>query len=232
MTTTTDVSTPIQAADHFLLGRRNDTYDLAHLSSLMASIRSAEYFSTHMRRARMFQNKFDLLAHAMSIRPSEGHVMEFGVGSGQTINHIASLTNGKVQGFDVFSGLPEDWRPGYPRGSFSGMPSFLRENVELVAGLFEDTVPAFMQSVASVSLMHVDCDLYSSTRTLLKAAAAKLRPGSVLVFDEYLNYPGWEQDEFRAFKEFCAAFTVTYRYEGLVTSHQQVCVVIEAIGQS
>lgn len=62
-----------------------------------------------------------------------------------------------------------------------------------------------------VRLAHVDCDLYSSTRTVLAGLADRFVPGSVLVFDDLLGYPGFEQHELRAFEEFVA--TTGTRYE-------------------
>jgi hypothetical protein len=61
------------------------------------------------------------------IRPScNGLWMEFGVFRGATLTNIANWkrvfcgdNNQPVYGFDTFSGLPTDWRPGYAVGSFS-----------------------------------------------------------------------------------------------------------------
>ena len=51
-------------------------------------------------------------------------------------------------------------------------------------------------------------------------------PGTVVLFDEYWNYPGWRQHEFKAFREFIDRTGLTYRYEGFVPTAHQVCVVI------
>ena len=53
-------------------------------------------------------------------------------------------------------------------------------------------------------------------------------PGTVIVFDEYLNYPGWQNHEFKAFQEFVKANNVRYTYLGY--ARQQVAVRIDAIG--
>jgi hypothetical protein len=52
-----------------------------------------------------------------------------------------------------------------------------------------------------VHLLHVDGDLYSSAVTVLEHVGPRLVPGSVVVFDEFFNFPGWEQHEFRAWQE-------------------------------
>ena len=76
--------------------------------------------------------------------------------------------------------------------------------------------------------MHIDCDLYSSTQTILAQLRDRIVPGTILVFDEYFNYPGWEVHEHRAFAEFIQATGRRYEYVGLVPSHQQVAVRIVA----
>jgi hypothetical protein len=74
--------------------------------------------------------------------------------------------------------------------------------------------------------LHIDCDLYSSTRTVLKLCGPRIRKGAVLVFDEYCNYPGWRDHEFRAFQEFVAETGRQYEYLSVVPSHQQVAVIV------
>jgi hypothetical protein len=49
------------------------------------------------------------------------------------------------------------------------------------------------------------------------------------VFDEYFNYPGWQQHEFKAWQEFVAASGLSYEYLGLVRNNQQVAVRITSI---
>jgi Macrocin-O-methyltransferase (TylF) len=72
-----------------------------------------------------------------------------------------------------------------------------------------------------VSLLNVDCDLYSSTRTILRYLGHKIVPGTIILFDEYLNYPGWWQHEFKAFQEYIAWSGQTYEYISIIGVHQQ-----------
>ena len=46
-------------------------------------------------------------------------------------------------------------------------------------------------------LERYDLGFYSSTKTILDLLAPSLAIGTVIMFDEYFNYPGWEQHEFR-----------------------------------
>ena len=53
--------------------------------------------------------------------------------------------------------------------------------------------------------------------------------GTVIVFDEYFNFPGWQEDEFRAWQEFAAHNHIQYEYLGFVSRHQQVAIRITKI---
>jgi hypothetical protein len=78
-----------------------------------------------------------------------------------------------------------------------------------------------------VAFLHLDADLYSSTVTVLEHVGPRLRPGSVIVFDEYFNYPGWEQHEHRAWLEFVAKTGITYQYVAYTCNNEQVAVVVK-----
>jgi hypothetical protein len=204
-----------------------DCFPVDRLAELAASIDSANYYSESMTSATTCDDKYTLLAEALDARGCDGLVAEFGVFEGRTINFLADRTPETIYGFDCFDGLPEDWRPGFPRGTFSRNVPEVRPNVSLVIGLFEDTLPGFLaQHRGDMSLLHIDCDLYSSTRTVLRACAPRIRAGTVIVFDEYFNYPGWRGHEFRAFQDFIAETGRRYRYLSVVPSHQQVAVLI------
>jgi len=218
------------ALEKVVLGKFTDSHDILHLAQIHAGYTSASYFNQKMYKAKNFTSDLGLLSHAMAIRNKNGLVIEFGVASGRTLNHLAALTSQKIYGFDSFQGLPEDWRTGFEKGAFAqGAPSVL-SNVELIEGFFNDTLPDFLarqHETNSISLIHIDCDLYSSTKDVLTACGPFVKTGTVIVFDEYLNYPGWEQNEFRAFQEHVSTIGASYRYEAFVSRHQQVCVVME-----
>ncbi|MCP1909960.1 hypothetical protein J2R96_002440 [Bradyrhizobium elkanii] len=76
------------------------------------------------------------------------------------------------------------------------------ENVELIVGLFDETIPAFAQRELAIAFIHVDCDIHSSTRSIFTGLKSQIRPGCVIVFDEYFNYVGFEKHERLAFDEF------------------------------
>lgn len=136
----------------------------------------------------------------------DGLYAEFGVYRGMSLRNIRRLLplHIPLYGFDSFNGLPEEWN-GFGIGSFatSVRPEVL--NTHLVVGRFEDTVPGFVsEHPGHVSFMHIDCDVYSSTRTVLMNFADRMVAGTVILFDEIIGYEGYEQHEYRAFSEFVA----------------------------
>jgi hypothetical protein len=77
------------------------------------------------------------------------------------------------------------------------------ENATLVKGWFSDTLPSYdFGALGYIGLVHMDADLYSSTKEALAHIGPYLRPGCYVVFDEFHGYSGSEDHEFRAWKEF------------------------------
>lgn len=160
------------------------------------------------------------LSHAFTLLNDEfPHVLEFGVYKGQTIEQIrSSLSIEKFQvfGFDSFEGLPEDWvGTDLTKGFFStnrAVPNI--KDVDFYVGWFKDTIPEYMQSANAISLVHVDCDLYSSTIEILYNLTPWFRPGTIIVFDEwYYNHSDIEQNrqhEQKAFFEWVNDKNVSY----------------------
>ena len=106
-----------------------------------------------------------------------------------------------------------DTAGGVPVARTGSLPE-APDNVRFHVGLFSETLPRFLAAhpATPIRLLHIDCDLYSSTKDIFDALADRLRPGAVLVFDEYVMNPHWEQDEHRAFQEAVAEHGWTYRY--------------------
>lgn len=135
-------------------------------------------------------------------RNTDGMVLEFGVASGSTIRDIAQYCD-KAYGFDSFEGLPEDWRPGIGIGSFKCDIPEVPANVELVVGLIQDTIDGFLASHSDpVSFIHIDVDIYSAAACILQKLRDRIRSGTVIAFDEFFKYDGYEDHEFKAFFEF------------------------------
>jgi tetratricopeptide (TPR) repeat protein len=158
-----------------------------------------------------------------------GLVLEFGVYNGKSIRRIAERLRDTVHGFDSFEGIPEAWNDE-PRGSYSaeGKLPEVPSNVALHKGWFDGVLPLFVSThTEPVKLIHIDCDLYSSTRTVFNHLHKQIVPGTVIVFDEFIGYKSWQQDEFKAFTEASSAYS--WEYELLTFSFvtKQVALIIK-----
>lgn len=146
--------------------------------------------------------------------------LEFGVGCGHSINYISKFTQDIVYGFDSFEGLPEKWRDGFDIGSLSmnKKPPIVNHNVMLIQGLFQDTLSDFLKSHdGQISFIHLDADLYSSTKYVLDNIKDRLKNRTIIVFDELVNYPGFDNDkgELLAWYEFITDYDIEYEWIGM-----------------
>jgi hypothetical protein len=231
------LSSPIRYSVRYELGKqaassRHQDQDIGKVLQRRATESTADYVAKHMRNVDSVSSHLELLTMAMKRAELDKYnlICEFGVYYGKTINHIASLTDRTVYGFDSFEGLPERWRDGFGKGHFGviALPK-VRPNVVLIKGWFDKTIPEFMKEHdESIAFLHVDCDLYSSTRRIFELLGSRIQPGCVIVFDEYFNYPGWEEGEYKAFQEFLGHVGLEYEYIGYNRLHQQVAVKIKS----
>jgi hypothetical protein len=147
-------------------------------------------------------DRLEHLEEALKLVLLPGHYLEFGVAEATTVNFIASkIDTNIVYGFDSFDGLPEDWTSEvsfYPAGSFKQdvIPK-VANNVKLIKGLFNDTLPEFSKTIETTAFCHIDCDLYSSTKTVFDNIGHTFKSGSIIVFDEFQCV----KDEHKAFVE-------------------------------
>lgn len=182
----------------------------------IAMATTAKFAASQFLKTRPVTDRFELIRLAIEKVNIPGLFLEFGVASGSSINFIAANTDSTVHGFDSFQGLPEDWRPGVGMGAFQKPQNWLpevKENVELHVGWFNDALPDFLaRHDEDVAFLHIDCDLYSSTKTVFSILANRLKPGSVIVFDEYFSYIGWENHEHAAFEEFVKEHKIEFDY--------------------
>lgn len=204
--------------------------DYALIARFASAASSADYMVREMMSAQNLLHNERLLDFALDECLTEGLIMEFGVYRGKSLNAIAKRVRHDVHGFDSFEGLPQDWTYFQKQGRFSlrgKAPHFDAPNIRIHKGRFEQTLPRFMaDNPGPARFIHIDCDIYASTNTVLQMLAPRIVSGSVLVFDEYLNCPGWQQHEFRAFQEFITQSGNRYRYIGFASSECAVAVKI------
>ena len=200
--------------------------------SLRALNRTVDYIETAMPDALGFDSQRELIEYSLAESRAEGHYLEFGVFTGGTIRFMAKRIGSRtIHGFDSFEGLPEAWG-GFSLGrsafDVSGKLPRVPGNVRLHRGWFENSLPPWLkENEGAVAFIHIDCDLYSSTRTIFTLLADRMVPGTIILFDEYFNFPNWERHEFKAFQEFVSENGIKYTY--LAFARQQVAVRIDAI---
>lgn len=169
----------------------------------IADIESWHYIKQLSPRPIMLGSSHDVFNYAMDKAFLDGLVLEFGVFHGTSIRQLASLVHSTVHGFDSFEGIPENWN-AEKAGSYStqGLLPIVPNNVLLHQGWFDQTLPGFIeQNNQAAKFINIDCDLYSSTKTVLDLLHKQIVPGTVIVFDEFIAYPSWKEDEFQAFNE-------------------------------
>lgn len=155
--------------------------------------------------------------------------LEFGVYQGNTINKISESNQSQViYGFDSFEGFPVDgetdsskppnngrWYQG--KYSTQGVLPDVNSNVRLVSGWFSDTLPNFcLEHREFVSFLHVDSDLYSSAKCIFEHLGDRMVDGTIIVFDELVNYPGYQNGEIKVFYEFLQSHPeFSYKWIGM-----------------
>ena len=141
-------------------------------------------------------------------------ILEFGTSDGYSFAKLLYATRYlgleeriQVHTFDSFEGMPtsadvrdrewvagDDWVPGEFRGRYAELVDYCKErgyrNAHVHRGYFE-------QSVDEAALSHleqhppiliwIDCDYYSSTKTVFERLIDRIPNGCVIYFDEYDN---------------------------------------------
>jgi len=142
--------------------------------------------------------------------------LEFGVAGGESFNwwmDKCKSSNSRFFGFDTFEGLPEQWGM-YGKGEMhSDVPVLNDKRGKYYKGIFQDTLVGFIDENRAllksdaVRILHMDADLFSSTIFVLSQMYAFLKPGDIIMFDEFnvCNH------EYLAFKIFTESFYVKLR---------------------
>lgn len=141
------------------------------------------------------------------INPYNEIWLEFGVEKGFSINMTSivkgkhatvSLTNADtIFGFDWFNGLPIEWYLNGIKTSYSmkGSLPIVRNDVKLVVGLFNDTLPTFLSKneifndERMIGFVNIDNDLYEGARDILiwLTQSGKMRFGAIVHFHELVR---------------------------------------------
>ena len=206
--------------------------DLVNRIENISTQETAEYVLQKMEKVPWVETREDVHLFAMKHKKLEGLVCEFGVYKGDSINFLADFFNKTIHGFDSFEGLPETWNRYYQKDYFAikGLPK-LKNNVSLHKGLFEESIPEFINNTQNkdqiIEYLHIDSDLYSSAKIIFNLLEKKIVKGTIIVFDEYFNFQNWKKHEYKAFQEFIKRSNLSYRYLTYNRFNMQVAVIIE-----
>lgn len=157
----------------------------------------------------------------------DGYYFEFGCHKARTMRlaweHTGALFDWTYVGFDSFAGLPEiseiDRQPIWKQGGLAtsetdfinmtvggGMPP---ERLRTVKGFYDQSLTAALAETLlpqKAAVIFIDCDLYRSTVPVLAFARQFLRPGTIVIFDDWFCFYGDpERGERRAWGEFMRA---------------------------
>jgi hypothetical protein len=199
------------------------------------------FVEKYLKESVPLKSDAEILKFASDHVTIKGLFIELGVCTGKTINFIAALNPYQtVYGFDSFEGLPEAWIRNdlnIPAGAFSlinpnELPPVLN-NVKLIKGWFKNTLAEFSNDPPPnipVAFLHIDSDLYSSAATAFEYLGKRIQPGTIIVFDEFYNFPSFEDHEFKAFQEFLSKENYRALYLAHNIYHEQV--VVRIIGKN
>lgn len=145
----------------------------------------------------------------LNVNGISGDYVEFGSWGANTLNlaHRAMVASGRTRhawAFDSFEGLPDaqddrDHHPGWQPGSDLGQGGvekfheacadhgIPRDAYTAVAGYYDATLPPLgtSEAPADIALAYVDCNMYSSTLSVLEFLEPRLKHGMILAFDDY-----------------------------------------------
>ena len=203
-------------------------------SGIVLRQRAVEQSVDYILSDRRFDNVQVSLHNASTVDAAlkevrlDGMLAEFGVYKGTSLTQIAKFfPHRTVHGFDSFVGLPDAWG-GTSKGAGAfdigaKPPDLPVSNVEFHVGWFDDTVPVFAeQHSGPLAFAHLDADLYSSTKTVFDHLGDWFVAGTIVVFDEYFGYHGWQRHEHQAFQEFLARTGLSF--EAISLGHMNVAV--------
>ena len=161
-------------------------------------------------------------------------ILEFGVHKGNSINIIGKYIKDikdldiTIFGFDTFYGLTEDWVGNYqPQGSLDlkGNLPKVQDNTKLIPGKIQETLVPFLKTINSkILFVNIDVDTYETTKFILRNIKDHIDKGTIINFDDFYNFPGWQNGEYKALIE--ELDKSKYEYLAFATKKGHVSIII------
>lgn len=164
----------------------------------------------------------------------DGYWCEFGVKQGRSLRWLIDRYPSQViHGFDSWQGLPEDWDHGVGKvADMSCDQPTVPAHIKLHKGWFKDTLPEWKQKYnGPIAFLHMDADIYSSTKEVLISLNEQIVPGTVITFDEFCNFrlsgkmSKWQNQEFLALIEWLTEYNRQVQPLNRNWAYQASCVV-------
>lgn len=197
-----------------------------------------QFVKKYLSKSKKLQSDAEVIRFASdAVKIANGAFVEMGVCTGKTVNFIAALNpHSIIYGFDSFEGLPEDWIRQdrvFKKGTFSFkdgtyIPPVLH-NVRLYKGWFKESLPTFKSKILKdrpIAFLHIDCDIYSSTKEVFDILGDNIIPGTIIVFDELYNYPGYKNHEWKALQEYINRKQFDVKFIAFNENHEQIALEI------
>jgi len=153
--------------------------------------------------------------------------LEFGVASGIAFKWWVEMNKhprSRFFGFDVFTGLPEDFgvMKKHHYDTAGQTPKIEDDRVTFVKGLFQNSLPEFLidYKPQQKKVIHMDADLYSSTLFVLTKLIPFLEKDDIIIFDEF----GVPTHEFRAFNDIVSSYNFKYEFLGAINNYLQIAI--------
>ena len=190
-------------------------------------------FIEHFKKSTVYRDVWKIREYAIKTsllndKNKEYYYLEFGVWKGKTANFFSKYVK-KLYVFDSFEGLSEDWvGTRHMKGAFNlnkKIPK-LNSNVEPIVGWVENTLEDFLKKHnPKINFVHLDMDTYSPTKFTLEKLKPYLVKNAIIIFDEFYNYIGWENGEYKALKE---VFDENeFEYKAFTINSEQVVIQIK-----
>lgn len=186
-------------------------------------------FNDFYNRKVKYENRFQLHEFVVKeeIRNQPIDYLEFGVASGIAFRWWVEQNKNpdtKFYGFDVFTGLPEDFgvMKKHHYDTQGSTPNIDDNRVTFIKGLFQESVPRFLKDYNSDKrkVIHMDADLYSSTLFVITSLIPLLRKDDVIIFDEF----GVPTHEFKAFTDIVYAYHLKFELLASINNYLQIAI--------
>lgn len=191
------------------------------------------YYELTGFKTEFFCTKYAEYNYSVPRTVIDGEFIELGVFKGRSIKYLAKLKPDVTWwGFDTFEGIDEVWELGGKRidmNTFATPLPQCPDNVELVKGLFEETLLDWKENTVNnrpLAYINMDADVYSATKYALEALDDVIVPGTIIRFDELSDwrvmryetdsdvyslapdtrYTKWRDGEWKALKEWLSEF--------------------------